>query len=230
MIIHTPRLCNDIAFLPPQENIPHQITCQLILREDQVDDWKVATRAKAQRLLNAPAVESSEQQQREGGEGRNKEQVITVGDVVLGARATIGPVLTIKPGNIVRPHPVPLQQQQRPPHAQHADAPRAPLDEKETYIGTVAASDDTPLLSQEELNKLPPDISDPEQIEFLKKRAKSLANGRGWRVEIIDTEEGLDFRAVIEMDEADEGGNGGSAAGGDEDGEGGSEELFKEEL
>ncbi|KAL4798203.1 glucosidase II beta subunit-like protein-domain-containing protein [Aspergillus venezuelensis] len=40
MLIYTPRLCNDVAFLPPQQEEVHTIKCREILHEDEVSSWK----------------------------------------------------------------------------------------------------------------------------------------------------------------------------------------------
>lgn len=40
MVIQTPRLCNDVAFLPPQKDSPNSISCMPILDETQIDDYK----------------------------------------------------------------------------------------------------------------------------------------------------------------------------------------------
>ncbi|MCJ1287417.1 Protein OS-9 [Xylographa opegraphella] len=54
MVIYTPRLCNDVAFLPQKETNAHQIICQEIVPEDDVDDWLIKKSAEADRkALNA---------------------------------------------------------------------------------------------------------------------------------------------------------------------------------
>ncbi|MCJ1394886.1 Protein OS-9 [Xylographa bjoerkii] len=54
MVIYTPRLCNDVAFLPQKETKAHQIICQEIVPEDDVDDWLIKKSAEADRkALNA---------------------------------------------------------------------------------------------------------------------------------------------------------------------------------
>ena len=54
MVIYTPRLCNDVAFLPQKETKAHQIICQEIVPEDEVDDWLIKKSAEAdRRALNA---------------------------------------------------------------------------------------------------------------------------------------------------------------------------------
>ncbi|KAL4902545.1 protein OS-9 [Aspergillus multicolor] len=39
MLIYTPRLCNDVAFLPPQQEEVHTIDCREILTAEEVSDW-----------------------------------------------------------------------------------------------------------------------------------------------------------------------------------------------
>ncbi|MCJ1402272.1 Protein OS-9 [Xylographa trunciseda] len=54
MVIYTPRLCNDVAFLPQKEVKAHQIICQEIVPEDDIDDWLIKKSAEADRkALNA---------------------------------------------------------------------------------------------------------------------------------------------------------------------------------
>lgn len=42
MVVYTPRLCSDVAFMPPKDSNAHAITCQEILTEDQISEWRVA--------------------------------------------------------------------------------------------------------------------------------------------------------------------------------------------
>jgi protein OS-9 len=51
MIIYTPRLCNDVAFLPPRENKAHTIACRQILKPEEVADWEKRKSAEATRKL-----------------------------------------------------------------------------------------------------------------------------------------------------------------------------------
>ncbi|TVY82206.1 Protein OS-9-like protein [Lachnellula suecica] len=36
MVVYTPRLCNDVAFLPPKENKAHPIVCRVVVPEDEL--------------------------------------------------------------------------------------------------------------------------------------------------------------------------------------------------
>lgn len=40
MIIQTPRLCNDVAFLPPRKDSPNKISCSPIIPQVDVDDYE----------------------------------------------------------------------------------------------------------------------------------------------------------------------------------------------
>jgi hypothetical protein len=55
MVIYTPRLCNDVTFLPPRDNKANGITCREVLTEEQQEDfYKRKNKQKqtdAQRLL-----------------------------------------------------------------------------------------------------------------------------------------------------------------------------------
>ena len=51
MVIYTPRLCNDVAFLPPKETKAHQVVCREIVRDDGLQTWRSRKAAETARLL-----------------------------------------------------------------------------------------------------------------------------------------------------------------------------------
>ncbi|KAA8642247.1 hypothetical protein EYZ11_008567 [Aspergillus tanneri] len=75
MVIYTPRLCNDVAFLPPQQEEVHSVECREIITPDEVPDWE-ALRAYQ---LTQRLVESAE-----GSE------FPVVGDIKVGAQRLVG--------------------------------------------------------------------------------------------------------------------------------------------
>jgi hypothetical protein len=85
MIIYTPRLCNDVAFLPPKENKAHQIICKEIVPEGGAAAWRLAKAAEnARKLLDV-------------FEGNiPKRQMI--GDIELGGQKLVG-----QPGQRIEP-------------------------------------------------------------------------------------------------------------------------------
>lgn len=60
MVIYTPRLCNDVAFLPARENRANGITCKEVIRVDEVEQFEKlqADRREAQKLLAQQAEEA----------------------------------------------------------------------------------------------------------------------------------------------------------------------------
>ncbi|OOF96317.1 hypothetical protein ASPCADRAFT_206498 [Aspergillus carbonarius ITEM 5010] len=75
MVIYTPRLCNDVAFLPPQQDEVHGIDCREILSPAQVPDWEAVREYElAQRLVESAVVEGFP----------------LVGDIQVGAQKLVG--------------------------------------------------------------------------------------------------------------------------------------------
>ncbi|KAJ4372045.1 Protein OS-9 [Neocucurbitaria cava] len=247
MIVDTPRLCHDVAFLPPQENLAHPITCQPVIPESQADAWtasklEAGLREVESLILGEHADNINNNPLRdvvEGAEGSTKRLPI-IGGIEVGAQALVG-----SEGKIIEKSVV-------------------VGGGKETYIGTVASSDGQQM-SKEEMKKL--NIADPKDVEKLKGNLKKLAGRKGWKLDLVDTPRGREFRGIIEADEEEEGveksGSGtesegrkegkkeggggkqsrmGTGKGKDDEGprqgddqdndevEGGSEEVYKDEL
>lgn len=54
MVIYTPRLCNDVAFLPPRENKAAPITCDEVLAStSDIPEWRERKRKEKERKLVA---------------------------------------------------------------------------------------------------------------------------------------------------------------------------------
>ncbi|TVY15258.1 Protein OS-9-like, partial [Lachnellula arida] len=68
MVVYTPRLCNDVAFMPPKDNKAHPITCRVIVPEDEID-YRVQLKTLEAELEAA---------------GQKKETKINVGGVIVG--------------------------------------------------------------------------------------------------------------------------------------------------
>ncbi|CAL3963455.1 unnamed protein product [Diplocarpon coronariae] len=67
MVVYTSRLCSDVAFQPPKETKANQITCRVVVPEEDIAD-----RTELKLLDNAP-------------EKAEKEKPINIGGVILGA-------------------------------------------------------------------------------------------------------------------------------------------------
>ena len=52
MVIYTPRLCNDVAFLPPRENKAHSISCQEVLASSSdIPSWRARRQEAAEKKM-----------------------------------------------------------------------------------------------------------------------------------------------------------------------------------
>jgi Glucosidase II beta subunit-like protein len=88
MIIYTPRLCNDVAFLPPRQNKAHMIACREILMPEEVPEWVKRKSVEIERSL----VE------------RAREAPLVAGNVEIGAMKEVGREgRRIQKGKVVSP-------------------------------------------------------------------------------------------------------------------------------
>jgi protein OS-9 len=75
MLIYTPRLCNDVAFLPPQEEEVYTIECREILTPEEVSGWT----AMQEYQLSQKLVESAE-----------TSEYPIIGGIEVGAQRSVG--------------------------------------------------------------------------------------------------------------------------------------------
>ncbi|OCL08039.1 hypothetical protein AOQ84DRAFT_222281 [Glonium stellatum] len=207
MVIYTARLCNDVAFLPPQENKPHSISCQPVLADADIDIWKAAKSKVAEQFM---ALATDEEAQGKKGPPPRP----TIGGIEVGAQREVG-----SEGKVIEKSVV-------------------VGGGKEVYIGTVASSDGK-TMNKEELKKL--NIADPKDVEKLKRDLQKLAGRKGWKLDLVDTPRGREFRGIIEAEDDED--ERGSEKKGKQKGEErrrddsdeeednrGSEEVYKDEL
>lgn len=103
---------------------------------------------------------------------------------------------------------------------------------KETLIATIARSDGF-VMSDMELRRFK--IPGGREVEAVKQEVERVAQGKSWRLDVVETPRGRELRGIIddEENESSEKGNEGGNKGEDGDeatGETGSEEGYKEEL
>lgn len=210
MVIQTPRLCNDVAFLPPQKDEPNAITCSPILASDQdIQDYErdIALLKQAEKEAEIWAADPSAADIFLGAE---EVDFPIAGDIAIGARAIVPEGVTLEKSAIVGGG-------------------------KEKYIDTIASSDGR-LLNREELDKL--GLGDAKSLERLKRQLEKMAQGQEWKLDVVETPQGREYRGVIGKDEKEEaedaaaakGEGEGQGEGEDEREEGSEEEFYKEEL
>ncbi|KAK8078517.1 misfolded glycoproteins degradation protein [Apiospora saccharicola] len=166
MLVNTPRLCSDVAFLPPQETRANSIACRTIIPDSEKAAWH------AQKSLEAQAAMVGNKQQQQ-----QKAAPLTIGGV----------------------HPRQFRQ------------------DPDAYVEIVALGSGGgkdgeegafEVLTDEELERL---AIDPEVIEQLKKKLQEVAGDKGWKLEVVEDQDGQNrqIRGVIDNDEDEDGGQAG---------------------
>ena len=203
MVIQTPRLCNDVAFLPPQKDKPNAIKCSPVISEDEVDIYNDELHklkaAEAEARIKAATAEAAAKILTGNNQPRQ-----WVGDIEVGGHRLVPEGMKIEKSAIVGGG-------------------------KETFVDTVASSDgkNRKVLPNKELEKL--GLGDPKAVEELMKKLEQLADGQEWRLDVVDTIKGREYRGIIGAEEEK---NKESAKGDGETEEevGSKEEFYHEEL
>lgn len=183
MVIHTPRLCNEVAFLPPQTDKPNLITCQEIVTKDEEADWKKGKAAQASYELFKAG------QEQENVQGGDKRKNPIIGGIELGGQKLVGgsPERTIKASKIARP----------------------PKAKEEKYIATLASSDGkyTTIMNEREIRKhsLKHTLDEIEDyIVQTEEWASNMRPGQPWKLDVVQTAEGQQYRGILMADDEEE--------------------------
>jgi protein OS-9 len=238
MVVQTPRLCKDVAFLPPKETRAHPISCRAIVAsDDDAARWHHMKTIEAKDKLAPPA---KQKQQVNNAAAAHQHTGLSIGGVVVGARQVLGSGDDGKPAARVPP-----------PRRFSGSGTGNTIVEVLARANSKADGGKVEVLSNEELEKL--DL-DPETVEELRKELERLAGDKGWKLEVVEVPGDVpEIRGIVEPDENDQqtdkllqkqkkpkkdAGTGKGSSGGklqrkedDAEEEKGSEEVFfKEEL
>jgi protein OS-9 len=221
MVVNTPRLCSDVAFLPPDETTANAIECKLIVDDDSPPPLLDQSQPGG---VPRGAAGQSETTPNEQATVENllKPKPVTVGGVVVGAR-------NILSGGDEDGKPVKL------------NPPKNYLSQEEKravqLVAQAASKKDGggfEVLSAEELEELE---IDPEVIEEMRQEMEKLVGDSSWRLEIVELPNGdgdRELRAYVDVDPEGQDGEEKRGDTGPEDAQGddGSEEKFfnKDEL
>jgi protein OS-9 len=225
MVISTMRLCHDVAFLPPKASKPHAIACTPVLPESGITSYLADKESQAESDDAAMDAALDDEiikavNQLESGQVKKKKQV--VGDIEIGAHAVV-------------------------PLGKKVEKSAVVGGGKETLVATIAKSDGF-IASDKEMQRV--GIRSNKEIEGVKKEVERVAQGKGWRLDVVQTPRGKELRGIIDdddddkkeikkttkeaeglvsPDDAQEEGAPQPTSGSEEDQEG-SEETYKEEL
>lgn len=183
MVIQTPRLCNDVAFQPPQQDAANSIMCRPVFKPEEAEAYKQSQEAiktavdsavkEAQIWEADPAAAAAFGMEHLLGE----EDVQVVGDIIIGGRVIVPDGVKIEKSFIGGG--------------------------KEKYIDTVASSWGKKM-SKEELQKL--GLHDTKNLEDVQRKLEKIAGGDHWKLTVVDTPGGREYRGeygkdVVENDD-----------------------------
>jgi protein OS-9 len=176
MVVETPRLCNDVAFQPPQKDEANSITCRPVLLPEEAETYEQNRKAYKAELTEAQIWEANPEAAAAfgmTGETDKPQHIQIVGDILIGGHAIVPEDVEIQKSGIVG-------------------------GVKEKFVETIASSWGRDLaLSKEDMERLGlQDGKAIEKLEKLKKELKKKAKGDGWRLDVVDTPHGREYRGI----------------------------------
>ncbi|KAL9130010.1 MAG: hypothetical protein Q9217_001694 [Psora testacea] len=216
MVVYTPRLCNDVAFLPERQERAEEIVCREVVKEEEVARWKNRKSQEGEKLLIGQVANTVTG----GATGK-----AMVGDIEVGAMKTVG-------GDKGWLEPPALG---RHGHGLNfgKDGTILPKGQTIAHQHTKEEGGAVHRVSDKEMKDLGVDVKSANAVI---KELQELAMGKGWRLEVFHTEGRVEMRAIVEESEDPEGHSFEGvdiiiAEGGDDDDEEeGSQEEYRDEL
>lgn len=223
MVISTPRLCNDVAFLPPEKAKPHSIACTPVMPAEAIPSYLAAQEDMAAEAEDQAEADVLMLTNELGSQNTPLKKTQWVGDIEIGAHAVVPKGKEVQKSVVVGGG-------------------------KEVLIATIAKSDGF-VATEKELQAKGVKVTSKE-VDGLTKALNRRAQGHSWRLDVIETPRGNELRGVIEMEDKKKKKSSGDAATkdgkttkkdgektakseGEKEGEGeqeGSEERYKEDL
>ncbi len=201
MVIYTPRLCHDIAFLPPHEYKANPITCREVVSEPDIPTWSSRKSPPlGRKLINSDSSSSSSRP--------------IVAGIEVGAMKQVG-----KPGARLEAPDTILH----PNGVVEIVAPggKGELLAKQEKGGKVE------VISDEDIRKMG---LDPKEVAAVRERLKDVAGGKSWKLEAFEGADGTELRGILQGNDLSEE-EGHLEPEDDGEGEyEGSEEIFRDEL
>lgn len=160
MVIYTPRLCNDVAFLPPQQEEAHSIDCREVISPDAVSKWEENSR---------------EYRQSQTLEDSAPSEMPIVGGIQVGAKKLVGEgEKRIEKGRV------------------------ASAGEEKVDVVAKRENGELKLLSKDQLKKYDLDTA---KIEQLREQLETMADGKDWTLEVVESNGERQLRGIVDTDE-----------------------------
>lgn len=204
MVVYTPRLCNDVAFLPPREERAEGITCREVVPEGKVAEWEARKAREAERKLVG------------GNENVGGRPI--VGGIEVGGMKLVG-----REGKrLEMPRDVQPGSHGHGMHGggEEGSAVTLVTQESREKGGKIKR------LGDKELKRMGLDLG---VVEAARRELEEVADGKGWRLEVFEIDGGRELRGVVD-NEDEEGGGGGQGEEYEAEDYEGSQEEYKDEL
>lgn len=219
MVVNTPRLCEDVAFLPPQEAKANPISCQLIVDENITPPLLGQEKSQTDNAADVSEQEQTSNDQIPLKDPPVKKEPVVVGGVVVGARNVLSsgdeagkpPVKLSPPASNLKAHSVQYE----------------PIIEIVAQAASKADGGKVEVIPQEKMEIME---IDREELEEMKAEIEALAGDEGWRLEMIEYpgDDYRELRGYVGKEEPE--GKGAKRKGEKEDEQGSEEKFYKEEL
>ena len=179
MVIYTPRLCDDVAFLPPREEKAEAIVCREVVRAEEVKEWEM-------RKLNEMGRKGI------GASGAKEQERPMVGGIEVGGMKVVG-----KEGHRLEVPPM----MQPGSHGHKMPPNSADNTELIAKRNPKEASGNVQRVDDEGLRRLG---LDPRVVEAARRALERADGGEGWRLEVYDGLDGRkELRGTVEGEEED---------------------------
>ncbi|KAK0719018.1 glucosidase II beta subunit-like protein-domain-containing protein [Apiosordaria backusii] len=176
MVVQTPRLCDDVAFLPPKVTRRHPVTCkQIVSSEEEESAWRYQKQVEAGGVLEGTGERAKVKVGRpSGGVDNNPFSGMTIGGVVVGGHKILG--------GRVNADGTPAFKLMPPRHIAALATPKAA---SATQVLLAKEKEGAPIdrLSPEKLEELGIEESFLDEME---QKLEAVSGGEGWRLEVVD--------------------------------------------
>ena len=173
MVIQTPRLCAEVAFLPPKETRAHPISCrQIVSSDEETAEWHYRKQIEAKQLMGVTADGAKEA--RRGGEQDHAFSGMNIGGVVIGGHQVLGSDEDGQPAAKLLP----------PRYFAGGKTSGSTVIKVLASAKSQADGGEVTVLTDEELAEI--GVS-PETVEDLWQELQSIAGDRAWKLEVVDT-------------------------------------------
>ena len=200
MVIYTPRLCHDVAFLPPHEYKANAITCREVVPEPDIPAWQSRQSLPPRKLLNPSSSSTSTRP--------------IVAGIEVGAMNQVG-----KPGHRLEPPNMIVQP--------NGVVEILSMSGKGIFLAKQEKGGKVEMVSEEEIQKLG---LDPKEVAAVSQKLKDVAGGKAWKLEAYEGPDGLKLSGILQDESPPTEGEEGYAEPEEDEMYEGSEEIFRDEL